>query len=147
MPSCPQCKALIPHEVVTIFCPGCGRKLKNLEIELSKRKDENIEEVNMAEQIILNFIPFGNLYAAERIDKFGKYPLYGLLAGILSIGLSLLASTQFQLMNIVSPEDPLFVLFWFTVWWLIASSLMVYFMIRWSREFNQLQALLKKLND
>jgi membrane protein DedA with SNARE-associated domain len=126
-----------------IFCPNCGEKIRDLETELAKKKKENIKEVDILVQIILTFIPFVNTLAAIRIGKLrifiAKASLAIFISSFITLGLGLLLGGHVITQNVSYIIGPI-------IWWLVSALILVYYITKWSRAFNELQSLLERLD-
>jgi hypothetical protein len=121
---------------------------------MTRKSNQNISRVSMKWQVIFAIIPFINFVAAYKINKLKKTSIiYSISAAVtfftlfltgyfLPVGVgsflyySIAEITEYQYSNYVM---------YFIIFGLIPSLVMVYFIIRWSRQWNKLISFLEYL--
>jgi hypothetical protein len=133
VPLCKYCKAPLPLDVVVLFCPDCGQSI-NLDAQATKQK--TLKPVDIKSQYILTFIPFLNLIAARKLGTF-KQSIARLIpdAFLLFIFLAMIAYPNTRHSNLL----------YFLITWLISSLVMLYFIRRWSVEWNKKLTFLQSM--
>lgn len=134
MPSCRNCKALLPLDVIMLFCPECGQSL-NLKAQSSKGR-AYLNTVDMRRQFIITFIPFLNLFMAHDLGKI-KQSIARLVPDLL-----ILLSVYYMLFY---PNYGAF--FTIIILWIIPSLVMFYFVRRWTLQMNKKVTFLRSLQS
>lgn len=127
MVSCKFCKALLPTDIITLFCVECGIPITNFEQDKTKLKNQNIKRVNVKWQIFLTIIPFMFLLALHRINKLKR----GLITYVITFFLSIYAFLP--LLYIFSD----YFLYYLLIYWITPSLVVMYYVIKWSKYWNK----------
>lgn len=136
VPTCKQCGAVLPLDVVILFCSECGQSI-NIRGKALKLKTD-LETLNMKEHLFLTFIPFLNIFPAYKLGKF-KYSLGRLIPDVLLL--------LFLLIWSVTPLHPFFSASLIIVLWIIPSMVMLYFIRRLTVEWNNRVEFLESLQS
>lgn len=135
MASCKYCNALLPSEFILLFCPNCGAMITNLEKEMEKIRNQNIRRADMKLQTFFAMIPFINLLAAYRIRKLKiSCIIYSILIIALFLIFFVIGFRSF------SPR----ILFVTSILLIIVT--MVYFIRKWTRQWNKHIDFLEVIN-
>jgi hypothetical protein len=140
--SCKYCSALLPPDLITLFCPECGATLTNLEKEMArKRNKDRRSQVSIKLQAFFAIIPILTFVASYRVKKFRKCIIIYSIALVAALinGVYIL-----QTLRLIGAEYSGALLSLLSLW-LVPSSIMVYFIIKWSRYWNKVFALLQHL--
>ena len=136
--SCKYCKSLLPSGLLIFFCPECGETITNAEHEMVKKKSQNFRRVSMKSQMFFTIMPFITFLAAYRIKKLKKFFMIYSIAIFTSLYISFLIFLPFFFFDFLYPLRALYFFFIIFFTWLISSLIMIYFIRKWSIQWNKL---------
>jgi hypothetical protein len=168
MDSCRYCKSSISRDSNILFCPQCGANIFDLEQEVKRRQKDGIKKVSIKWQTFLSIIPFMPLVAAYRIRKLRRALIIYVIAAVLPLFAILIFNAiidiQYSDIHEQALSDPTvlerfssFLTFYDDFWkgtfptllgtslYVVSSSVMVYFITKWSIGWNKEIALLHYL--
>ena len=148
MLSCKYCKSLIPDERAILFCPFCKEKVFNFNKETLQKQ---LKKVSIRRQTLLAIIPFFIFIAAYKIKKIRKSLIiyFGSIIGVIAIIfgiitlISFIGITNYFYQDVMAHPLQLLCI----IGWLISSTIAVYYIRKWSKQWNNkvhLYSLLKK---
>ena len=149
MESCKNCKALLPSDLIMLYCPECGITITNIEKRTEKKNFRKLRKVSIKMQILLTILPLLLFVTSYRIFKLRKSVL---IYAILSIGSLLYLFLFFHgyMLNILYAEDFYnhnfdyyqltyisYISYPIISFWIIPSVVVVYFILKWSKLWNK----------
>ena len=165
MDSCKNCKSSISRDSNILFCPQCGADIFDMEHKFKNRGKAKFKEVSIKWQTFFSFVPFMPLLALYKIRKLRKgVILYTLAAAapflaimiidyILAIqsdnidrqaDIERVSNSTFQEIN--NYWKVTFGYWLVTSLYLVSSLVMVYFIRKWSIDWNKEIAFLQYLD-
>ena len=146
--SCKHCDSFLPSTSGILFCPQCGATINDIENESIKKRKSN--KVSMMSQILLSSLPFLAFVAAKRVNKLRIFiVLFASLTFVLVVGqiILIIASNSFESLHLdLSYLNNRFgVLIIFLGSPCVASWMMIYWIRKWTNEWNDLVNFLSSM--